>query len=132
MAMIELMKSNPIGSNGCLPTTPCCFKDTTSAGGSPLNDESVPEPMSAFACNLPLFKSGQIRHGGRLAELFNVIPEAVELRRDFNDLATHRIPLRPFTWATCSGRPATTGLRYCNNGVASIHSRRRKTSGLRT
>ena len=100
------------------------FKDSTErAGSSPLNGEKRAGTYACFACHLPLFKSElKFESGTGWPSFFNVIPGAVETRRDFSMIW----PRTEYHCARCGGHqghlfkdgPQPTGLRYCNNGVA--------------
>jgi peptide-methionine (R)-S-oxide reductase len=125
MAMTKLMKSKSDWQQQ-LPAAnyAVLFKDSTErAGSSPLNDEKRAGTYVCFACNLPLFKSElKFDSGTGWPSFFNVIPEAVETRRDFSMIW----PRTEYHCARCDGHqghlfkdgPQPTGLRYCNNGVA--------------
>jgi peptide-methionine (R)-S-oxide reductase len=125
MAMTKLMKSKSDWQQ-LLPAAnyAVLFKDGTErAGSSPLNDENRAGTYVCFACNLPLFKSElKFDSGTGWPSFFDVIPDAVETRRDFSMIW----PRTEYHCARCDGHqghlfkdgPQPTGLRYCNNGVA--------------
>lgn len=96
---------------------------TERAGSSPLNQEKRGGTFICFACNYPLFKSEfKYESGTGWPSFFDVIPAAVETRRDFKLI----LPRTEYHCARCGGHqghvfkdgPPPTGLRYCNNGLA--------------
>ena len=96
---------------------------TERAGTSPLNGEKRPGTFVCAACHNPLF-TGEMKFdsGTGWPSFFQVLPGAVETRRDFKLFW----PRTEYHCARCGGHqghvfddgPAPTGLRYCNNGVA--------------
>lgn len=98
-------------------------EDTERPGSSPLNNEKRAGSYVCAACYLPLFSSDKKYESGTgWPSFFDVLPNAVEKRRDFKMI----LPRTEYHCARCGGHqghvfddgPKPTGLRYCNNGVA--------------
>ena len=91
---------------------------------SPLNGEKRAGTFVCAACHSPLFVSdGKFDSGTGWPSFFRPVAEAnVATKRDFHLV----VPRTEYQCARCGGNqghvfkdgPETTGLRYCNNGLA--------------
>lgn len=98
-------------------------EDTERAFSSPLNDEKRSGIFICAACFLPLFKSShKFDSGTGWPSFWDVLPGAVGTRQDYRLVW----PRTEYHCARCGGHqghvfndgPPSTGLRYCNNGLA--------------
>ncbi|MDE2118450.1 MAG: peptide-methionine (R)-S-oxide reductase MsrB [Betaproteobacteria bacterium] len=96
---------------------------TERANSSPLNHETRSGMFACVACGLELFPSKyKYDSGTGWPSFYDVLPGHVETKTDFKLF----LPRTEYHCARCGGHqghvfkdgPPSTGLRYCNNGVA--------------
>ena len=97
---------------------------TERAGTSPLNDEKRDGIFHCAGCDLPLFSSEtKYDSGTGWPSFFDKLPNSLGFKTDFKI----GFPRKEYHCARCGGHQGhvfndgpldSTGLRYCNNGIA--------------
>lgn len=97
---------------------------TERAGTSPLNDEKRAGIFHCAGCELPLFDAAtKYDSGTGWPSFFDKLPNALGFKTDFKI----GFPRKEYHCARCGGHQGhvfndgpldSTGLRYCNNGIA--------------